>query len=41
MGAAGRGPSPVFSLEDFLRSVEMDPFSTEGDFSNQVYYSEQ
>jgi hypothetical protein len=40
-GAAGCGPSPVFSVEDFLRSVELDLFSTEGDFSNQVYNAEQ
>jgi hypothetical protein len=31
----------VFSVDDFLRSVELDPFSTKGDFSNQVYYAEQ
>jgi hypothetical protein len=29
----------VFSVEDFLCSV--DPFSTKGDFYNQVYYAEQ
>jgi hypothetical protein len=34
-------PPQALTMEEFFRSVELDPFDVDGDFSNQVYYAEK
>jgi hypothetical protein len=40
-GAVGRGPYPVFNMEDFMMQVDNLPFNFDSDFGNQVFYAEQ